>query len=1108
MNTNNEIVQEDVIVTTTNNNELIIPDEANVVVEQQQPIMDIVETQQVTAAVVTTTDSTSTSLPIPSTTSTTAAATVITSTTSSLFSLWPQFLLPKSSTTTSTTNATPATTINPPASSPPPPPTTTTTTLATTTITTTSKPITLPPPSKPPYVISRTDRSIMLCWSSDLPDPHILLNHKSLEQQQQLPTTNNTLPTIEYEIRYARFQYRYDPWSPYPITTTNQWLNIEKLTPGTTFIFHVRARHYMPPPPPTITTNTNSKDSTTTTTTPPTTTTTSSSSPPWSIASESSKPISTLSRNEQQLIDNLARVRTFILNGSTGLNPYPEDEAIPDTIVDKAQRSVEGLIYTASAVGIGGSITQLTRNLWRAYKTGIGSLIFHPDLQQTVYVLLSFLNIVTTEIKMTSRDAAVGSYFALWEAKRQRLLHPMNELLEHSEGSMGVIESEVPQEFMNEVMWFFPLAGAVYRKTPAQIQWVLNQFPTRQSGGDWRLVAARCLSEKFKPSFMLVVNEKKKIAVFSIRGTSEVDDLVTDGLCDVHTASFGFHEEEEVVGSNNKDEQHHHHHMDIVHTNNTTEHHHHHQQHHPQEENDDVDMHSAHGESRPTSPLPTETTSTPGITGKESDGTAAPPPPLQPPRHRKFHVHAGMLKAAEWLIQGDDRHGGFSSAFMEGGERLSPAIFQPPPSSQENSGTSGNLPTSTNENNIQDGGGAGVGAMVAKLYAVGYNEIIFTGHSMGAGVATLAALLLADRYRQLKIKVYGYGTPACVDEQLAEACKGPPHRNATINTKTSKIIPGLGHRVICKNVICHDDIIPRLSLKTATDFACELKATKDKWGPLLNEDINSFMQRIKTVWAPNQRALSLVRGGPSERVKSLGDVGSATTTTTTTTTTPPQTSSSSTTTTTFVQSVVTPDPELIRNERLKKSLAYRLAPPGLIAHTYKHHGTQRISLVDYNFPALRRIEAFENCIEDHRFNSILDAVRSAAVAKECRRLGRHPPHWESLSDHIYDVEEWQVTCRVCKYPVSWCNTSSSEASEVRATYHCHACGMIVCAACCENKVPLPSIGILQQVRVCDICIYKLGVQELPSYWGGNNSSNNVNNVVVGEFMEDVVREWV
>ena len=66
------------------------------------------------------------------------------------------------------------------------------------------------------------------------------------------------------------------------------------------------------------------------------------------------------------------------------------------------------------------------------------------------------------------------------------------------------------------------------------------------------------------------------------------------------------------------------------------------------------------------------------------------------------------------------------------------------------------------------------GGMVEALKRLndeGYT-IKFVGHSLGAGVATMIALLFLRERRGVKLKVYGYGTPACVSEDVANKCMG------------------------------------------------------------------------------------------------------------------------------------------------------------------------------------------------------------------------------------------------------------------------------------------------------------------------------------------------
>ena len=116
--------------------------------------------------------------------------------------------------------------------------------------------------------------------------------------------------------------------------------------------------------------------------------------------------------------------------------------------------------------------------------------------------------------------------------------------------------------------------------------------------------------------------------------------------------------------------------------------------------------------------------------------------------------------------------------------------------------------------------GGGLGDIVSTLHGAGY-RIVLTGHSLGAGVATLAALLLVDMNKDLHISVYGYGTPSCVDEELAEVCKG---KNSSLH------LPGLGDRVTIKSIVRRDDFVPRLSLLTAGLFAQELKSTREVCG--------------------------------------------------------------------------------------------------------------------------------------------------------------------------------------------------------------------------------------------------------------------------------------
>lgn len=57
----------------------------------------------------------------------------------------------------------------------------------------------------------------------------------------------------------------------------------------------------------------------------------------------------------------------------------------------------------------------------------------------------------------------------------------------------------------------------------------------------------------------------------------------------------------------------------------------------------------------------------------------------------------------------------------------------------------------------------------------------------------------------------------------------------------------------------------------------------------------------------------------------------------------------------------------------------------------------------------------------------------------------------------------------CASLFTWASTSNTEAQAARDKHNCRSCGGLVCEPCSKNKVPIPSVGITQSVRVCDRC---------------------------------------
>ena len=108
----------------------------------------------------------------------------------------------------------------------------------------------------------------------------------------------------------------------------------------------------------------------------------------------------------------------------------------------------------------------------------------------------------------------------------------------------------------------------------------------------------------------------------------------------------------------------------------------------------------------------------------------------------------------------------------------------------------------------------GVSSMIKELHDAGHEKIVFTGHSLGAGVALLLALLAKSKYGVdlSDVSVYGYAMPACVDEGIADEVCGC----------------GVGHvgdGVVVRSLVNKDDIVSRLSVANATELALEIQAS-------------------------------------------------------------------------------------------------------------------------------------------------------------------------------------------------------------------------------------------------------------------------------------------
>ena len=119
------------------------------------------------------------------------------------------------------------------------------------------------------------------------------------------------------------------------------------------------------------------------------------------------------------------------------------------------------------------------------------------------------------------------------------------------------------------------------------------------------------------------------------------------------------------------------------------------------------------------------------------------------------------------------------------------------------------------------------------LHDAGYS-IVLTGHSLGAGVASLTAVLLKRSLE--RIHCVAFAAPACVDGRLAEAM-----------------------RPFVTSVVLGDDVVPRLTARALRRLVRKLLHERQSCMTHWRADLDAAWGRLRDgLWAPRVRD-SLVR---------------------------------------------------------------------------------------------------------------------------------------------------------------------------------------------------------------------------------------------------------
>jgi len=347
-----------------------------------------------------------------------------------------------------------------------------------------------------------------------------------------------------------------------------------------------------------------------------------------------------------------------------------------------------------------------------------------------------------------------------------------------------------------------------------------------------------------------------------------------------------------------------------------------------------------------------------------------------------------------------------------------------------------------------------VGSSLERFEKDGY-EVLFIGHSLGAGVSAIAgavARLGIEKVKLKKVRSLCYATPAVGNGSFGKYCEG--HAITVINC---------------------EDIVPRLSIETARKLREEIATRREAVRLFVSEDIaalkdvNNITEKKTRSKSASLKALEVKQG--EEAAQELADLGIPA---------PMPATSSKATESLEVKAKKerkgkggflccvnaqedsedeANEVDALEAEDVDPALI-RLVPPGRLLHLARYSGARRAWWINRSHPVLHRIQVHHGIGQDHSGDSYREGLQEALLAAN----GICPKPWQPVDQ--------AAVCACCSTDFVWGTVLRSEPHRLGARCRCHSCGDVVCDGCSQRKQSLPQVGILRDVRVCDRCFLK------------------------------------
>lgn len=345
------------------------------------------------------------------------------------------------------------------------------------------------------------------------------------------------------------------------------------------------------------------------------------------------------------------------------------------------------------------------------------------------------------------------------------------------------------------------------------------------------------------------------------------------------------------------------------------------------------------------------------------------------------------------------------------------------------------------------------------------HSIKLVGHSLGAGIASLAAVLLKFRFwsekREVipKISAIGFGAPPNMSEDVVEA---------------------LSTDGLVLSIVNQYDVVSRLSVANFITLANEVVHYREEARRQLNIDVEaltSYTQTLGKAARMNDQSASPTKSTESEKESVLVDE--------TTTTTPTVDGNEVTDMNSHMDEARTPKNHANNNGKSDSETPRLFVPGKIVILGRQKGGVMKAGLTDHRSPALKSLKLMNTCVSDHAMAEYARSLRgvyhqdkspSEKAVAEPRK-----PIMENAKDY--------APCGICGEDLVWPFITKSLACRATNTHNCAACGIVVCTVCAPagDKIPgdgvntyddledmrvvLPALGIYTKTRVCRSCYF-------------------------------------